>query len=283
MKKSRMIAAAAIAAVSASALAVSAGAYNAYIGLQSNNYSFRNSWSEANYGKATPYFNSWIVWGNKDKLDETYPEYAEYYDFDLGTDGGYLLPASYKDAAIDTDGTYTVAAEGIDFGIRSDDIDFNLVFISTDIPANLGAKITDVKVSVDGNVVKTVDEATYDETVEYIQVDLANIYNNEVGGWGLAYPTKSIAIEFTVSGLNGGAADTAADVAAAEETTAAPAEETNTAPASETPTTTATAGDTTAATNSSKGSPNTGIADVAVIAGLAVAAGAGIVLTRKRK
>ncbi len=46
---------------------------------------------------------------------------------------------------------------------------------------------------------------------------------------------------------------------------------------------TATAGDTTAATNSSKGSPNTGIADVAAIAGIAVAAAGAVVLTKKRK
>ncbi len=55
--------------------------------------------------------------------------------------------------------------------------------------------------------------------------------------------------------------------------------------AAETATTTAapTAGDTTAATNSSKGSPNTGIADVAAIAGIAVVAGGAVVLSKKRK
>ena len=43
------------------------------------------------------------------------------------------------------------------------------------------------------------------------------------------------------------------------------------------------AGDTSAATNSSKGSPDTGVADVAAVAGLAVAAAGAIVLAKKRK
>lgn len=262
MKKTRLIAAAAVAALSASALALSAGAYNAYINLQSNQYSFRNDWTEANYGKATPYFNSWIVWGNDD-LDESYEGYSDYYNFDIGDKGGFVLPATYTDVTIETDGTYTVKAEGIDFGIRGDEIDFNLVGVSTDIPADKGVVIKDAKIAIDGNVVKTVDEVTYDDTAEYVYLGFANIWNADVGSWGLGYPTKSVSIEFSVSGLGGG------DVAAATDAKdAAPA---------------ATTGDTAAATTSSKGSPDTGIADVAVIGGLALAAGAGIVLTRKRK
>lgn len=49
------------------------------------------------------------------------------------------------------------------------------------------------------------------------------------------------------------------------------------------PVETATAGDVAAATDSSKGSPDTGIADVAAIAGLAVVAGGAIVISKKRK
>ena len=64
------------------------------------------------------------------------------------------------------------------------------------------------------------------------------------------------------------AAPAQADVAAATDTTA---------------TTTATAGDTTAATTSTKGSPDTGVADVAAVAGIAVAAAGAVVLSKKRK
>ena len=258
MKKSRMIAAVAASAVAASALAISASAYNAYIGLQTSTYSFRNSWTEGNYGKATPYFNSWIVWGNGDTPEESFPEYEDNFDYDIN---GYVLPATYTDATVDTDGTYTVKAEGIDWDLKGES-DFNLVFVSTDLPAGEGIVIKNASVSVDGTVVKTIDEVTYDETVEYIQFDFANIWNPDVGAWGLAFPTSDVSITFTVEGLGGGAAaDASVDAAAAG----------------------ATAGDTTAAVTSSKGSPDTGVEDVAVIAGLALAAGAGIVLTRKRK
>jgi len=258
MKKSRMIAVVASAAVTASALAVSAGAYNAYIGLQTQTYSFRNAWTEGSYGAATPYFNGWIVWGNGDNPEESFPDYEDNFDYDIN---GYVLPATYEDAKIDADGTYTVKASGIDWGLK-EETDFNLVFVSTDLPAGQGIVIKDASVSVDGSVVKTIDTVTYDETAEYIEIDFANIWNPDVGAWGLAFPTDSVSITFTVEGLGGGAAaDASVDAA-----TAAPA-----------------AADTTAAVTSSKGSPDTGVADVAVVAGLAIAAGAGIVLTRKRK
>ncbi|MGN0578852.1 MAG: LPXTG cell wall anchor domain-containing protein, partial [Ruminiclostridium sp.] len=74
-----------------------------------------------------------------------------------------------------------------------------------------------------------------------------------------------------------------ADEAPADEAPAdeAPADE---APADEAPVVDNTAaGDVDAATDSSKGSPDTGIESVAVIGGLALLAGAGIALTRKRK
>lgn len=249
MKKIRMAAAAVAAVVSAAALAVSASAYNAYIGLQTSTYSFRNSWDEASYGKATPYFNGWVVWGDGDTPEETFPDYEDNFDYDIN---GYCLPATYGDASISSDGTYTVSASGIDWALKGEN-DFNLVFVSTDLPADKGIVISDVQVAVDGEVVKTMDTCTYDESVQYISIFAANIWNSDVGSWGLAFPSDNISITFTVSGLDG----------AAE---AAPA-----------------AGNVDAATDSSKGSPDTGIADVAVVAGLAVLAGAGIAFTRKRK
>ncbi len=68
---------------------------------------------------------------------------------------------------------------------------------------------------------------------------------------------------------------------------AAPAEEkpAEQKPAEQKPAETAvpTTGDVSAATNSSKGSPDTGVADVAAVAGLAVAAAGAVVLAKKRK
>ena len=263
MKKSRIAAVVSAAVVSAAALAVSAGAYNAYIGFQTTPYSFRNDWTEANYGKATKYFDKFIVWGNN---DETYfPQYEDEFDYDIA---GYVLPATYTDVTIDADGTYTVKAEDLDWSADGSN-DFNLIFVSTDIPNDGTVTCTNAKVIVDGTVAKEYDNPICDTTNANFNVTLCNIWNADIGGYGGAFPTKSLAIEFTVTGLGGAAAEEAAP---AEETAAPAAEEA--APA---------AGDVAAATDSTKGSPETGIADVAVVAGLAVAAGAGIALTRKRK
>ncbi len=68
--------------------------------------------------------------------------------------------------------------------------------------------------------------------------------------------------------------------AAPAETEAAPAETTAAAPAE---TQAPAAGDVAAATDSSKGSPETGIADVAAVAGLAIVAGGAVLVARKRK
>ncbi len=68
---------------------------------------------------------------------------------------------------------------------------------------------------------------------------------------------------------------------AAEDETAAPVEDTTSdeAPVEEAPA----AGDVDAATDSSKGSPDTGIADVAAVAGLAIVAGGAVLVSKKRK
>ena len=71
------------------------------------------------------------------------------------------------------------------------------------------------------------------------------------------------------------AADDAADDAADE----APADEAVEAPADETPA----AGDVDAAVDSTKGSPDTGVADVAAVAGLAIVAAGGVLVSKKRK
>ena len=71
-----------------------------------------------------------------------------------------------------------------------------------------------------------------------------------------------------------------ATAAPAEEAAPAPAEETP-APAEDTPA--PTTGDVAAATDSSKGSPDTGVADVAAVAGLAVVAAGALIVAKKSK
>ncbi len=256
MKMTKVLAVIASAAVAATAMATAASAasYKGNISFQTASYSFRNGWSEASYGEATDYYNSYIVWGNTDTDPETYPQYEDNYDYDIA---GYVLPATYTDAAITGDGTYTISAE-VDWSVTGDSA-FNLIQISTDLPVDGSVTVTNAKVIVDGVEQVSIDNPVWEGT-EYMTVNLCNIWNSDTAAYTGAFPTESLKIEFTVSGLGGAAAD---DAVATDDA--------------------ATAGDVEASTDSSKGSPDTGIEDVAVIGGLAVLAGAAIAFTRKRK
>ncbi len=259
MKK--RIAAVAAAIVSAAALTVSASAYNGYIQFQNTAYSFRNDWNEGSYGKDAnnDAFDNVIVWGNNDP--ETYPEYEDYFDYDIG---GYLLPVTYTDVEITGNGTYTVAVDGFDWALDGQSA-FYAAGLSTDIPVSEGAYISSASLIVDGVKTLTRDNLTPDDmeqNVDYLVYRLINTYNPDLEKYTGAYPTSSLAVEFTIAGLGGGAEEAPAEETVVEE------------PA---------AGDVQAATVSSKGSPDTGIEDVAVVAGLAILAGAGIVVTRRRK
>ena len=99
MKVTKLLAAAVAAVAATSAVAATAGAYNGYINWQSSAYSFRNDWNEPSYGAATPYFNSAIVWGSGDAPEETYPDYADNFDWDIN---GYVLDANYTQTAQST-------------------------------------------------------------------------------------------------------------------------------------------------------------------------------------
>lgn len=282
MKMKRFIGAAAAMAV-AGTLTVGAAAetYNAYIGFQTAPYSFRNSFDEATYGRDVEggkYFNSVIVWGGNDP--ETYPQYEDNYDYDID---GYVLPATYTDVQIDKDGTYKVGVSDFDWALDGAS-SFNLLFISTDIPFDKDAgedgesiaKFSDCKIIVDGTVASEVADPIIDtedgKKSGNTKVLFANIWNDvlKTDGYNGAYPTKSLEIEFTVSGLGSGEEETKAPADTEAPATEAPATE---APATEAPTT----GD------SSKPSTDTGVEGIAVVAGVAVLAAGAVVVAKKRK
>lgn len=282
MKMKRFIGAAAAMAV-AGTLTVGAAAetYNAYIGFQTPLYSFRNSFDDATYGKDVAdgkYFNGVIVWGGNDP--ETFPQYEDKFDDDM-PDGsaGYVIPATYTDVKIDKDGTYKVGVTDFDWALDGAS-SFNLLFVSTDIPFDKDAgedgesiaKFSDCKVIVDGTVTSEVADPIIDtedgKKSGHTKVLFANIWNDALkkDGYNGAYPTKSLEIEFTVSGLGSGEEDTTAPA-----DTDAPATD---APATEAP---ATTGD------STKPSTNTGVEGVAAVAGVALLAAGAVVVAKKRK
>ncbi|MGN1090555.1 MAG: hypothetical protein ACI4Q6_09170 [Huintestinicola sp.] len=234
---------AAVAAIAVSALSISASAedYNAYLGIQSASFTFRNAWNEGSYGKGIA------------AEDGSY-----YFDHLTGWDGPTATNngGTFTDAVITGDGTYSVSLTG-DFDFGADET-LNLLFVSTDIPLESGATISDVKVKIDGSTKYTFDEAYLNpDDLEYVSPMMINIWNDDLGKadglFGYTMPTSSVEIEFTVSGLGDGAA--------------APVEETvEEAPAADTTSTPAATGNTSAA---------------AVAAVMAVAGAAALVSKRK--
>ena len=238
MKLTKIIGAVAAAALALSSLASipasAADTYHAYIGVQTQNFTFRNAWNEPSYGlgvtadDGTVWFDQLTGWGGPTALDK----------------GG-----DFTDVEITGDGTYTVGVKNFDFG--SDEY-LNLLFVSTDIPLDCGATISDVKIKMDGSTVYTFDDAYLSpDEPSYLQPMAINIWNDDLGKqdglFGYMMPTSSIEIEFTVSGL---------PAASAADTTEAPAETT---------------------------SPTTGNAPIAVSVAVMAVAGAAAIASRKRK
>ena len=178
--------------------------------------------------------------------------------------GGYVIPATYTDVQIDKDGTYKVGVTDFDWALDSSS-SFNLLFVSTDIPFNKDAgedgesiaKFSDCKIIVDGTVTSEVAAPIIDTEAGkksgHTKLLFANIWNDALkkDGYNGASPTKSLEIEFTVSGLD--AANQPAD------------------------TTAPTTGD------STKPNTNTGVEGVAAVAGVALLATGAVVVAKKRK
>jgi hypothetical protein len=244
------------------AVAVAAETYNAYIFAQTAAYSFRNKWDDATYGKDSGYFDKFIVWGGNDP--ETYPEYEDKFDYDVT---GYLLDATITDAVVDGDGTYKVGLSGIDWTLEAA-TGFNLIGVSTDIPYSEATTITDAKLIIDGEVVAEQAEGYLDPDATkagYMGLLFANIWNTELESYTGKYPTASLEIEFTITGIGAEAPETDAPATDAPETDA---------PATDAPV----AGDST-------GKPNagTGVEGLALVAGIAVLATGAVVVSKKRK
>ena len=149
-----------------------------------------------------------------------------------------------------------VSAEDADDAIASSDDDTVLEDSESTISGTVSGGVDVVTENPD----KVSGELSYDipDDARTIDGDIsgatAQPLSKDLGDW------TTMEVTFTVSGAN----------AAATEAPATTAE----APA---------AGDVAAATDSSKGSPDTGIEDVAVIAGLAVLAGGAALVAGKRK
>ena len=170
------------------------GIYNAYLMLQTPNWTFRNAHDDAFYGMEG---SSW------EALGLTWGQYLVHADYPGQTWG------TITDAVIAGNGTYSVKIT--DFGtIFADDFTaagqdyFNIIAISTDLPAGADVAITDVQLIIDGKVRHTYAEAYInEESGGSLQILIQNIWNADVKE--ISYypaPTESLEIKFTISGFD---------------------------------------------------------------------------------
>lgn len=162
--------------------------YNAYIGVQSETYIFRNTWDEANYGR--------------DSQDN--PEcFGQLTGWDADNNkvnyGG-----TFEDVLLTKDGTYTVSLTTGDMGFGSDTF-FRMLFVSTEIPAKL---VRDGFVTISDVQVKIGDAATQqytdvDTAGDYARIIIIDEYNRGDAPFGYNVPgaNATISITFTVTGL----------------------------------------------------------------------------------
>ena len=162
-----------------------AGKYNAYLGLQTPNWTYRDAWNSAN-GIGSEYWGSFI-YGN-----ETKQQYGVVTDVEVAGNGTYSVKLTDFGSIISDD--FTTAKQDY----------FNLLYISTDIPLSEDIKITDAKIIMDGKTIKTFGEAFLDpDEKEYVKILFQNIWNDDVKELPFyVAPTSSVEMKFTISGFN---------------------------------------------------------------------------------
>ena len=162
--------------------------YNAYIGVQSETYIFRNTWDEANYGRDSqdnPECFSQLTGWDADNNKVNY--------------GG-----AFEDVLLTSDGTYTVSLTTGEMGFGSDTL-FRMLFVSTEIPSRLVkdgyVTISDVKTKIGDAATK--DYTDVDVSGEYARIVIIDEYNRGEAPFGYTVPgaDTTISITFTVSGL----------------------------------------------------------------------------------
>ena len=153
---------------------------HAYIGIQTEIYTFRNSCSDAKYGKDTDYFNTLIKWGDDDQIIDT--------------------GAKFTDATITEDGTYTVSVDGYDFS--SDSSKLNMLFVSTDFTFNNTLKVSDVVVKCDDQEIAIDNPLVMADDQGNMYIELVNIYNTDLAALNYTMPKDSFSVTFTIKGMD---------------------------------------------------------------------------------
>ena len=254
------------------------GTYNAYVGIQSQNFTFRNAWDDGTYGR------------------DTNPEAFGQMSL-IEADGTMTKKAgSFVDTVIAGNGTYTVEVNDLAWDDGSESL--NLLFISTDIPNSGEITFSNLKVDFDGKNVMEFAEGFLDgDSKEVMKILFINIWNKDItNAYNMAgmLPTSNVKITFDVSGFN---YDKAADAEPTPEPTPEPTVAPTEAPAeptvapTEAPAATEAPAEPTAAPTEApadvdadaEGGMSPVVIVIIVVAVIAVAAGAAFVVMKKKK
>ena len=227
------------------------GQYNAYFGLQTPTFSFRNAFDDATYGRDSDVFNQITGWDS--------------------SNNAVKREGTFTDAVIAGNGTYTVSVDGMDLSGDFDSQEyFNLLFLSTDIPNTGEITISDIKLEIDGRDVAIAPVLSPD-SVSYINMLIQNVWNDDVKEIGYyQVPPTAMKITFTVSGFAYDNTSAAAD---------APKEEAPAAPSDAAPAPT----DAPADNAGSEGGISPVVIVVIIVAVAAVIAVVAVVLSKKKK
>ena len=162
--------------------------FNAYIGVQGKDtYVFRNSWDEASYGRDSQ-------------------EHPEFFGRLTGWDAdnnAVDYGGSFADAQITGNGEYSVSLTTGDMGM-GDTKDYNMLFVSTDIPSAL---VRDGFLTIDQVKVKFGAGATQEYTEvntdgEYVVIRIIDTYNQAAAPsivYSVPGANETVTITFTVS------------------------------------------------------------------------------------
>lgn len=171
--------------------------YKAYLGLQTDDWLFRDVWHGDNGLKCKDYdYTKQVAWSHDGKTNP-------------------INVTSITDATMEKNGVkYKVAITGLNVKkVSSASTKFNMLYLSTDIPLSMkGVSVKDAVLKIDGKVIKEYKVVpNKGDASKYYQFMLADAYAPADGTKDAAYPsgselktfpTDSIEIEYTVNGVD---------------------------------------------------------------------------------
>ena len=151
---------------------------HAYIGIQTEVYTFRNAYNDGSYGAATEHFNTLIKWGEENEIIDT--------------------GATFTDATLTSDGTYSVSVSGYDFS--QDSSKLNMLFVSTDFLYHPTMHVSNVVLKVDDTEIPIEKPVVMADAQGNMYIELINIYNTDLAAIDYTMPTDSFTVTFDIIG-----------------------------------------------------------------------------------